>query len=475
MFRLSMVQEIILSLSAKLTMITEIYFIFMFRLNMCLKMTLLCSLIITLILIIKILDTFMYRSIMCQHMFCCCKHFSTFRTLSSIYFLILIFIFRNLQLHLNSIRARDKSLAKNIMADIEFLQWASTSQETFHQNFELLEKKYENVEEPTLKVLVQAFFDYMREVWIESNEQHWYEASHPYASGNNQGIEGLNKEIKQSHTFRKLMPLGSFVETSIRLVHEMSLVDDSKLTKNRNEALFSHQNSLSLRTAGYSWFMMNKSDRDYVYLNATDLMVLMPGSEKIWGVKSSQTSTSSKSLRELAKDRILTRFDNSSFKNFDEMVETRSSCYIVEQRGNNFFCDCPLGIKGKLCKHSVGLLYKTKVLDITPDVRSVPLGQKRPRGRPKTAPKNCLARSPIRQANSQPELEPEPELQLELTEVVINLDDPVTMDLGPLADIPVVVDNAVGLSPLSTIKPKKRKRETNVATVRKSRRLLNKK
>ena len=48
-------------------------------------------------------------------------------------------------------------MAKNIMADIEFLQWASTSQETFHQNFELLEKKYENVEEPTLKVLVQAF------------------------------------------------------------------------------------------------------------------------------------------------------------------------------------------------------------------------------------------------------------------------------------------------------------------------------
>ena len=68
----------------------------------------------------------------------------------------------------------------------------------------------ENLEDQTMKVLVQAFFDYMREVWIESNEQHWYEASHPYASGNNQGIEGLKKEMKQSHTFRKLMALGSF-------------------------------------------------------------------------------------------------------------------------------------------------------------------------------------------------------------------------------------------------------------------------
>ena len=112
----------------------------------------------------------------------------------------------------------------------------------------------------------------------------------------------------------------------------------------------------------------------------------------------------------------MTRFDNYQFKHFDDMVETRSSCYIVEQRGNNFLCDCPLGIKGKLCKHSVGLLYKTKVLD---------------------APKNCLTRSSVRQANSQPELEPQ--LQLEMTEVVINLDDPVTMDLGPLANIPVIV------------------------------------
>ena len=59
---------------------------------------------------------------------------------------------------------------------------------------------------------------------------------------------------------------------------------------------------------------------------------------------------------------------------------------------------------------------------------------------------------------------------------MVNLDDPVTMDLGPLADIPVILDN-VGLSPLSLIVPaKKRKRRENivVTNVRKSRRLLNK-
>ena len=73
----------------------------------------------------------------------------------------------------------------------------------------------------------------------------------------------------------------------------------------------------------------------------------------------------------------------------------------------------------------------------------------------------CLTRDPIRQPDSQPEQEPESELeQLTLAEVVINLDDPGTMDLGPLADIPVIiVDNAVGLTPLSTIVPAKKEKE----------------
>ena len=72
-----------------------------------------------------------------------------------------------------------------------------------------------------------------------------------------------------------------------------------------------------------------------------------------------------------------------------------------------------------------------------------------------------MTRDPIRQPDSQPEPEPESELeQLTLAEVVINLDDPGTMDLGPLADIPVIpVDNAVGLTPLSTIVPAKKEKE----------------
>ena len=43
-----------------------------------------------------------------------------------------------------------------------------------------------------------------------------------------------------------------------------------------------------------------------------------------------------------------------------------------------------------------------------------------------------------------------------LTLTEIRIDNPVTVDLGSLADIPVIVDNTVGLSPLSTLVPQKK-------------------
>ena len=65
----------------------------------------------------------------------------------------------------------------------------------------------------------------------------------------------------------------------------------------------------------------------------------------------------------------------------------------------------------KLFKHTVGMLYFTGALEATSDVRSVPLGAKRKRGRPKKLP-NCLARSPVR-PDAEPENDPvEPENDL---------------------------------------------------------------
>ena len=46
------------------------------------------------------------------------------------------------------------------------------------------------------------------------------------------------------------------------------------------------------------------------------------------------------------------------------------------------------------------MLYKSEYLTVESDVRSVPLGEKRKRGRPKKL-NNCLVRSPIRNVDQE--------------------------------------------------------------------------
>ena len=122
--------------------------------------------------------------------------------------------------------------------------------------------------------------------------------------------------------------------------------------------------------------------------------VLIPDISAVWAVPSSNTRQHEKPLFELAKDRLKTRKDISSISSFDQYISIRNSCHLVEQSDKNeFYCDCHEGIKSRMCKHTVGLMYKTNVLEVTSEVRSKPLGQKRKRGRPKQLPA-CLTKSP---------------------------------------------------------------------------------
>ena len=69
----------------------------------------------------------------------------------------------------------------------------------------------------------------------------------------------------------------------------------------------------------------------------------------------------------------------------------RTSCY--QEKEGDFFCDCYEGSKGKLCKHAVGMNYFVVNMIVEDDVRAVPLGGKRKRGRPKRNP-HFLTSSP---------------------------------------------------------------------------------
>ena len=55
--------------------------------------------------------------------------------------------------------------------------------------------------------------------------------------GNNQGIEGTNKAIKASHTFKRRAPIGAFMEIVMRMVKEWGEKDDSLLHSSRMDFL----------------------------------------------------------------------------------------------------------------------------------------------------------------------------------------------------------------------------------------------
>ena len=56
-------------------------------------------------------------------------------------------------------------------------------------------------------------------------------------------------------------------------------------------------------------------------------------------------------------------------------------------------CKYAYQFQGKLGKHTVGMAYRQGYMQVTPEVRSVPLGAKRKRGRPKKVG-HCMTRSP---------------------------------------------------------------------------------
>ena len=163
----------------------------------------------------------------------------------------------------NTVNTFNKSIGAGILGDIEFIQWSVLNHQSFNKVYDLLEQKYLRKHDATLNKAIETFFQYMRSVWIESKQNLWFEGAHPWKISNNQGVEGKNKAIKQSHTFRRRLDMGQLFNVLLNMVSEWSREDRSLLLSSRLDSLFDQKDSLKLRTEGYQWYKrnMSKSDR----------------------------------------------------------------------------------------------------------------------------------------------------------------------------------------------------------------------
>ena len=138
-----------------------------------------------------------------------------------------------------------------------------------------------------------------------------------------------------------------------RMVFEWGEVDDSLLYGSRMDQLETHKEGLKMKSQGYQWMKANK-------LNTPDWIVKVDPKGKytvsessefnlgkvdtIWVVASSENPFPDTSLKKLAKQRINLR-GNPEFSSFDQYMQIRQSCWILEERDGEYYCDCPVGMK----------------------------------------------------------------------------------------------------------------------------------
>ena len=261
----------------------------------------------------------------------------------------------NLLNHLKSITTNSKTVADQLLRDIENLQWSALNEATFKKCCRLLEQKYLGKYDEILNASLNVFFKYLHSVWIDSKVSKWYEGSHPWRICNNQGIEGTNKNIKQNYTFRRKLELGELISVMLDLVKDWSEADDKLLESSRLAMLEGEKDSLSLKTAGYHWFMQNKSGTDKIIrINPAGKYTVSESKEfnlgkviNIWAVNSSEGLKSGKSLKDRAKERLANR-ELPLGNSFDDYMRIRTSCWLLEERDGDFYCDCPIGMKVRI-------------------------------------------------------------------------------------------------------------------------------
>ena len=112
--------------------------------------------------------------------------------------------------------------------------------------------------------------------------------------------------------------------------------------------------------------------------------VLMGKVVAIHAVRSNSNPFPEIPLKQLTKRRLKLRADPTEVTTLREYFQLRQACWLIEETDQGEFnCDCPVGFKGKNCKHGLGLAYKKEKIPVLPHAEALKLGERRKRGRPK--------------------------------------------------------------------------------------------
>ena len=262
-------------------------------------------------------------------------------------------VFRAISKKLKSV---PKEAGKNILDDISAIQ-LSQSRKEFDKVNELFLVKWLETGNET----IDTFVAYYNLQWVQSPESNWFVGAGPV--DHNNGIEGTNEDIKKTKVIRDKQKLAAFTSNALDIVEGWSRKDDSRLNAAKADLI-----SLKHQTDGFQWLMQNQKNTSVLKLRGK-YYVLASNAKHL-------------DIKEVVKNFVKNNENLEYSDGFDEWRHTRGSLYELSEDGDFFKCSCPLGSKKYFCKHNIGLAIKFKNLQIPDSAKSVPLNEKRTRGRP---------------------------------------------------------------------------------------------
>jgi hypothetical protein len=215
---------------------------------------------------------------------------------------------------------------------------------------------------------VRAFIEYFESSWLDHNAT-WFEGFALGFPSTNNGLEATNMAIKRQNTFRDRLELARFltvVENDI-VINWSRERGSSGTDRPSIEVATVPSRTLKIWTTAYQWASSQAES-------------LRSGNTIFIG-----SAALDRDLK-LAIQEYKEKSDAASWTGFDDYTMSRMSVWKVNVEANRIFqCNCPEYLKCNICKHSLGMEIRLKVSDPPAMAKTVPLGQKRKRGRPKMA------------------------------------------------------------------------------------------
>ncbi|CAF1449502.1 unnamed protein product [Adineta ricciae] len=259
----------------------------------------------------------------------------------------------------------NKEVRKDILEDIEMLQLCNSTT-TFKLATTLFMKKWKiNSKQKNQSIL--EFLDYFDYEWIKLNDG-WYEGIQLNTPSTNNALESTNRTIKDDGTFRERHVLSRFLTISADIIYNWSTERDPSSV---NVKVFAMEPTISLQlwTSSYQWAQSKK-----------EVTCLSHGSTKKYYIPARDIQSITRS--------DINKYNKKQWTTFNQFKKSYDM-WCMELENDTHWktskCNCPYFLKNYICKHVVGMAIRLKYCKPPASAKTVPIGQKRKRGRPAKA------------------------------------------------------------------------------------------